>query len=79
MEMSSLFIWEQVNPYIVEMTNGRCYLEKVESIEHDSNSAFIEVDEATAMRQGRNAQEYLVCKPQWDWAEPQQVVKCYSN
>jgi len=78
MEMSSLFIWEQVNPYIVEMTNGRCYLEKVESIEHDSNSAFIEVDEATAMRQANGAKEYLVKKPVWDWVEPQQVVKCYS-
>ena len=33
MEMSSLFIWEQVNPYIVEQTQGRCYVERVESIE----------------------------------------------
>lgn len=78
MEMSSLFIWEQVNPYIVEVTNGRCYLERVDCVEHDSNSAFIEVDEAAAMRQARGARDYLVCQPQWDWAEPQLVVKCYS-
>lgn len=77
MEMSSLFVWEQVNPYIYELTGGRCYLEKVECIEHDSNSAFVEVDEATAMRQARQAKEDLVMKPVWKWAEPQMVVKCY--
>lgn len=49
MEMSSLFVWEHVNQYIYQNTDGRCYVSKVESIEHERNSAFIEVDRNTAM------------------------------
>jgi len=78
MEMSSLFIWEQVNPFIFETTKGRCYVEKVECIEHDSNAAFIEVTEGDAACQAVRAKESLVMKPVWDWAEPKDVVKQYD-
>lgn len=56
MEMSALFVWEQVNPYILNVTNERCYLERVEIIEHDSNAGYIEVTEADARRQARAIQ-----------------------
>lgn len=56
MEMSSLFIWEHVNPYIYQSTGGRVYIEKIELKEHERNSGYLEVDEATAKAQ---AQRYL--------------------
>lgn len=51
MEMSALFAWEVLNPYIYHTTAGRCYIEKLEFREHERNSAFLEVDEATAKKQ----------------------------
>jgi len=51
MEMSSLFAWEYINPYIYHTTGGRVYLEKIEFREHEKNSAFLEVDEETAKKQ----------------------------
>jgi 6-pyruvoyl-tetrahydropterin synthase len=80
MEMSSRFIWEQVNPFILNVTDSRCYVEKVESIEHDSNSAFVEVTEEEARHQSRTkltndllndtVDQFLVMKPEWDWISP---------
>lgn len=78
MEMSSLFIWEQVNPFIVNITQGRCYVERVECIEHDSNAAFIEVGEYEARRQASEASDWLVMKPEWEWQDPQRRVMSYS-
>jgi len=81
MEMSSLFIFEQVNPYIYQTTGGRCYIEKVECIEHDSNAAYLEVDETTAKKQAQLAipsGEFMVMKPEWDWVEPQQALSKYK-
>lgn len=51
MEMSSLFIWEHVNPYIYQVTSGRAYVSRVESIEHERNAAFVEVKRKRAERQ----------------------------
>lgn len=72
MEMSSLFVWEQVNPYILDITDGRCYLEKVEMVEHDSNSAFIIVTEDDARRQARSikAVRSLIMMEKWPIVEP---------
>jgi len=73
MEMSSRFIWEQVNPFIHEVTNGRCYVEKVECIEHDSNSAFVEVSKEEAETQAlMTKNEFLVMKPIWEWKPPKE-------
>ncbi len=81
MEMSSRFIWEQVNPFILDVTNGRCFVEKVESIEHDSNSAFVEATEEEARHQAKVKKtddllndtngQFLVMKPEWDWVSPE--------
>jgi 6-pyruvoyl-tetrahydropterin synthase len=80
MEMSSRFIWEQVNPFILNVTDGRCYVEKVECIEHDSNAAFIEVTEEEARHQYKvkktndilndTNDQFLVMKPEWKWESP---------
>lgn len=80
MEMSSLFIWEQVNPFIFNVTNGRCYVERVECIEHDSNSAFIEVEEDVAKRHGENKRHNsLICKPEWEYNDPSTVLRNIVN
>ena len=65
MEMSSLFIWEQVNPYIHHITEGRTYVSRVECREHDSNSACIEVTQKTAEMQVSMYHNFLVNKPKW--------------
>jgi Mg-chelatase subunit ChlD len=73
MEMSSRFIWEQVNPFIFVVTDGRCYVEKVESIEHDSNSAYVEVSKEEAETQAlMTKNEFLIMKPEWEWQPPKE-------
>lgn len=56
MEMSSLFVWEYVNHYIYKITQGRCYVSKVQIFEHDRNSGILEADRSTA---AANAQSKL--------------------
>lgn len=71
MEMSSLFIWEHVNAYVMKVTEGRCYVERVESIEHDSNSAFIEVSESDAIESAENyIGNFLPMKDTWEYTPP---------
>lgn len=79
MEMSALFVWEQVNPFIHTVTGGRCYVEKVECIEHDANAAFIEVSEEVAKRQANEARVSLVTKPEWEWVAPAPLVAKYNG
>lgn len=78
MEMSSLFIWEHVNAYVYEVTQGRCYVERVEVFEHDRNAGQVVVDAHTA----RSAAEKTVaqgkllpCKARWDWEAPVDAVE----
>lgn len=78
MEMSSLFIWEQVNPFIMEKTNGRAFVSRVECREHDSNSAFIDVEQEVAVRQWHAAQGYLITKPVWNFMSPRAAMERYS-
>jgi len=79
MEMSSVFIWEHVNAYIHDITNGRCYVERVRVYEHNRNDAMCEVDRPTAQA---NAVEYLQkhsntlpLKQIWPWEEPKDLMK----
>jgi len=78
MEMSSLFIWEQVNTYIHHVTQGRCYVEKVQCIEHDRNSAFVEVDEDTAVKHAKHllslGNGFMSMTPEWEWEAPQDAM-----
>lgn len=89
MEMSSLFIWEHVNPYIKFVTNGRAYVSRVESIEHERNSAFIEMDQDTAWSQARHHfanwkqahikkveyEDFLLPKKEtWYWENPRDAI-----
>lgn len=77
MEMSALFIWEQCNPFIHTMTNGRCYIETVECIEHDSNAASFSVLPHVAARQAKTAKVSLVTKSVWEWQEPKVALERY--
>lgn len=75
MEMSSVFIWEHVNPYIYKVTDGRCYVAGVRVYEHNRNDAMLEVDEETAKKQGATATDYMVMKPEWNWEAPKDLMK----
>lgn len=78
MEMSSLFIWEHVNAYIYNITDGRCYVERVQVYEHDRNSGFLEADEfsakADAKRKCSKTENFLPLNPRWDWEGPHQAL-----
>ena len=77
MEMSSLFIWEHVNPYIYHSTGGRVYIEKVECREHERNSAFLEVDEVTATKQaqGFSSTYTMPIKDYFEYESPYDALK----
>lgn len=79
MEMSSLFIWEHVNAYVVAITEGRCYVERVRVYEHNRNDAMCEVDEDTARENGSAyLQKFgttLPMKSEWAWEAPKDLLK----
>ena len=82
MEMSSLFVWEQVNPYIYRVTEGRVYVSRVEIKEHERNSGFLQVDRQTASYQARQAIEQgkvLQMERFWPYASPQNVIGAHRN
>lgn len=82
MEMSSLFIWEQVNPYIYHKTGGRVWVEKIEMREHDSNSAFVEVTEETAKKQAQQFKSdanFLELNPVWEFEKPLNALHRLRN
>jgi hypothetical protein len=81
MEMSSIFVWEEINPYIYSISDGRAWVSRVECREHDSNSAFIEIDKATAIKQAKpkaDVRNYLLTKPEWEWTPPLEVLRRYK-
>ena len=79
MEMSSVFIWEHVNAFIVAITEGRCYVERVRVYEHERNDAMCEVDEATAKTNAGNYlqthSQTLPQNPRWNWEAPKDLMK----
>ena len=78
MEMSSIFIWEQVNPFIYRTTGTRAYVSRVECREHEKNSALIEIDEWIARKQAKEAESRLAMKPNWNtFVHPETVLKKY--
>ena len=79
MEMSSIFIWEQINPFIYNITDGRAYISKIECREHEKNSAFIEIEEKVARKQAKQAEKYLVQISNWrKFVAPKDILKKYS-
>lgn len=81
MEMSAIFIWEQVNPFIYKITDGRAYVSRVESREHEKNSAFIEIPEKLGLKQGKvntAANLYLQERREWGFQRPLSVLKKYK-
>lgn len=84
MEMTSLFLWEHINAYIYAVTEGRCYVEKIECIEHDSNSAWIEVSEDQAILQATESTRFysedmdpavlLPKQSTWGYVDPRSVI-----
>lgn len=79
MEMSSVFVWEWVNHFIYKITNGRCYVEKVQIFEHDRNSGIVEVDQQTASEDAQRKLKantaVLPMLPRWEWEAPHTVLE----
>lgn len=74
MEMSSLFIWKRVNAYVYEESDGRVWVEKVECREHTDNSAFIEVDEETAITHAKYGDPTLPQKSHFEFVAPHDAL-----
>jgi hypothetical protein len=81
MEMSSAFIWEHVNAYVHSVTQGRCYVSKVQVFEHDRNSGILEVEKQEAFQQAKvylskvTKEELLPLKPVWEFESPTNLMK----
>lgn len=78
MEMSSLFIWEHVNPYVYHTTGGRCYVERIEIKEHERNSGILEVGTREAILQAQDFKpdsNFMQLKPVWEHEPPQEAYK----
>lgn len=84
MEMSSVFIWEHVNHYIYNVTDGRCYVERVRVYEHNRNDAMCEVDRDTAAADAERKSlaaedEFLPMQQRWEWEAPRNLVARINN
>lgn len=77
MEMSSLFIWEHVNAYIMNLTKERVYVSKVEMKEHDRNSGMVTADRGNALHCYLNKHMDIILpeKPRWEFEPPKQALK----
>ncbi|AND75007.1 hypothetical protein pf16_84 [Pseudomonas phage pf16] len=87
MEMSSLFILEHVNMYINSITQGRCYVSKVECREHERNSAFVTIDRKTADRMNEMNKHYYMSEgfdllpmcPRWQFNSPVSLLELINR
>lgn len=83
MEMSSLFVWEQVNAYINEVTDGRVVVTRVEIKEHERNSGILEVSEQKAQEAAfkfvRTGRILLEKTPIWVYSNPQDAIAAYGE
>lgn len=79
MEMSSLFVWEHVNHYIYKITDGRCYVAKVQIFEHDRNSGILEADRETAAKDAQrkltSGAPVLPLQRKWDLENPIDAIE----
>lgn len=84
MEMSSLFIWEHVNPYIVDLTGKRVYVSKVQCFEHERNTGFVTADSVTAKAQAmsyllKGENELLPKIPFWNYTKPKNKLSTINR
>lgn len=50
MEMTAVFLWERITSYITHITEGRCYVSKLQVFEHERNTGFVTADRTVAMK-----------------------------
>jgi len=79
MEMSALFLFEQVNGYINQTSNGRCGIVDIEFREHDSNAGSLSIPLEKSIKIGSEISmaqlDQLVMKPEWDFEIPQLAIQ----
>lgn len=77
MEMSSMFVWEQVNAFVYQITSGRVYVERVHMREHERNSAYIEASELSAKTNAimfLDEKSPLELRPRWSFVAPKEAL-----
>ena len=74
--MTIFEVWS--NAYIYNMTDGRCYVERVRVYEHERNDAMCEVDwptaQSSAVKLLQTETDVLLQKPRWDWESPKDLM-----
>lgn len=70
MEQTARFLWEQINPYIFQVTEGRVTIEEIEVRENSKNSGSIHLTRKESEIQAESVSDYLVMKPFWDFIPP---------
>lgn len=83
MEMSSLFVWEQVNAYINKVTEGRVVVTRVEIKEHERNSGILEIDYETARMAAwgfaLSGGPILEKTAVWPYKNPKEAISAYGE
>lgn len=72
MEMSSLFVYEQINGYVYETSGGRCAITHINFMENDINAGQLAVDFKRSHQIGcaLSNKPQLVEKQMWRFEEP---------
>lgn len=83
MEQSCLFIALFVNPFILDATNGRCWVSRIEVRENDKNSGILELSKEDALKIKQyfdsNIQEHLSRKEIYDYISPKDLIQQIFN
>lgn len=78
MEMSSLFVYEQVNGYVFSTSDGRCAITSINFMENDINAGQLVVDFdrswANGQRYVQERQPQLVEQPIWAFESPKMAI-----
>lgn len=80
MEQTALFLSTYINPYILDQTDGRCWISKLEVRENDKNSGIIELTRDDALSQAEwhknnTNGEMMPHQPFWGQINPNDWVE----
>jgi len=80
MEQTALFVASYLNPYILDVTDGRCWISRLEVRENDKNSGILEMDyiDAQAMKDCLGNRERLPKETVYEYISPKQLVERFE-
>lgn len=78
MEQTALFLAIHLNPYILNETDGRCWISKLQVRENDKNSGILEMSKEDALKMETyhkvNNMEYFPMKTEYDYIKPKELI-----